>query len=212
MTTHSASDDVNAACSRVREFSKLYLSGQIPESFEAVRNLLQFLLQITVLAPSEILRLTSVKYRATERVLGVEGQPLRLNNDRYLRVSSILRMDETPAGRKLRAYETTYQYQLDQGRHRWIFRYEYLRRPDDPHPGAHLHVRATPIEDCQIAKPFERLHFPTGRPTIEWVIRLLIDQFQLTPNTDNAFWRPVLTASENFFLDHHHRPSSGPSA
>jgi hypothetical protein len=58
----------------------------------------------------------------------------------------------------------------------------------------------------------ERVHFPTGRISIEAVIRLLIEQFGLEARTRPETWRPVLAASEEEFLKIAHRDISGPRA
>jgi hypothetical protein len=93
----------------------------------------------------------------------------------------------------------------------WIVRYEYLRTPKDQHPGAHLHVNATPPEDCcPPHRPLPRIHFPTGRISLEAVIRLLAEQFELRCATDKEIWRPVLAESERSFLEIAHKPLSGP--
>jgi hypothetical protein len=92
-------------------------------------------------------------------------------------------------------------------------RYDYLREPGlDGHPQAHLQVRGGLVETGVLrpSHPLERVHFPTGRVSIEGVIRLLADQFGLPCNESPEVWRPVLAEAERMFLDIAHRPLSGP--
>lgn len=59
----------------------------------------------------------------------------------------------------------------------WIFRYEYERAMAESggyqYPIAHLHVNAQP-QHYRGAKPFPDLHLPTGRLSLEAIIRHLI--------------------------------------
>jgi hypothetical protein len=57
----------------------------------------------------------------------------------------------------------------------------------------------------------EHVHFPTGRPTLEGVIRCLIVQFGVPSHTEPEVWRPVLAESERRFLTTARQPISGPS-
>jgi hypothetical protein len=124
-------------------------------------------------------------------------------------------LHETRHGSRLKTRASVYQYQRDQDpeSERWVFRYEYLREPRDEHPTAHLHVKGTLDEPTCLPPrtPLERIHFVTHRVSIEAVIRVLIEQFSIDAPIDAAVWRSALATSEKEFLDHAHRPESGPS-
>jgi hypothetical protein len=68
--------------------------------------------------------------------------------------------------------------------------------PSEPHPASHLQIRANLTEDCCLpaGTPLERIHFPTGRTTIEAVIRLLAEPFiqEMLSDTLSAR-RPAVT-------------------
>ena len=123
-------------------------------------------------------------------------------------------IEATETQPKLRVHSASYQYQLDLEGERWVFRYDYVRVPNDQHPASHLQIRANLAEDgCLPAgKPLNRIHFPTGRTTIEAVIRLLAEQFHVPCNKPPEFWRPLLTETEREFERIAHRPLSGPAA
>jgi len=75
-----------------------------------------------------------------------------------------------------------------------------------------LQVVRTPRPWTLCDRPLERVHFPTGRFSIEGIVRLLAEEFDVPTNRDAAIWRPVLAASEREFLEIAHLPLSGPSA
>lgn len=104
-----------------------------------------------------------------------------------------------------------YQYQVDQDGECWVFRYDYVRIPPEPHPGAHLQIRGNLVEDClPLGVSLERIHFPTMHISLESVIRLLADGFGVPCNGPPEIWRPVLAESERLFLDIAHRPTTSP--
>lgn len=71
-----------------------------------------------------------------------------------------------------------------------IFRWEYLRNPPGPHvPSAHLHVYAGDLD---------RIHFPTRRLSLEQILWLTIDAWQVTPRDEN--WYDILKAGHQEFL------------
>lgn len=47
------------------------------------------------------------------------------------------------------------------------------------------------------------------RPTIESTIRLLLDEFDVTANTPEAVWRPMLEATEQEFIKLARNKSTG---
>ncbi|MBI4603659.1 MAG: hypothetical protein HY721_17030 [Planctomycetes bacterium] len=133
--------------------------------------------------------------------------PLPLTNGRFLSYSATLFLD--PETKHLKVSRSRFQYQLDKEGARWIFRYEYLRDPEDKHPAAHLHVRGTLAEDCLPPREtLEHLHFPTHRVPLEAVIRLLVDHFKVPCNEQETTWRPVLLESEVPFVAIAHPPTN----
>ena len=76
----------------------------------------------------------------------------------------------------------------------------------EPYPACHLQLRGTLIETGDV----ERVHFPTHRVSLEAVVRLLIEEFNVPTRTPAEFWRPLLAESEAIFLDIAHQSLSGP--
>ena len=115
---------------------------------------------------------------------------------------------------RLKVEKSVYQYQLDEDGERWIFRYDYLRHATEPHPAAHLQIRGalTETSAAPVRGTLERVHFPTGRVSLEAVIRLLVEQFGVRTNEDPSIWRPVLATSEEEFLKVAHQAIAGPEA
>lgn len=207
--------DLPALLGRIRELTRQYRSGT-PESFAAFRELVQLLLQVTVLSGTVGVRLTGGP-RGDRRI--VEGAAVadqsvaRLNDGLYLRLSIVLYREPHEGGYRLKVEQASYQYQLDETGDRWVFRYDYRREPADQHPATHLQVRGWLAEHVSPYRGvLDRVHFPAGRMSIEAVIRLLIEQFAVATNTAPEVWRPVLAESELSFEEIAHRPVSGPSA
>lgn len=186
------------------------------DAFDACRALFQFLLSKTIAAPGSRVRLT--RMRGSQRdVATLEGPalgvPIRLNNDRFLRLDYSLALEqygEYPTVLKVR--QSSLQYEASDNRDDWIFRYDYLRTPGDQHPPAHFQIRGTLASSTPMHyDTLERMHFPTGRVTLESVIRCLIEQFDVPSNTgDPAVWRRMLAVSEKEFLRIARQPLSGP--
>lgn len=201
-------DPLNALLGEVRD-----LTARSRDSFQAFRDLADRLLRLTVLDDSGATRL-SVGPRPNTLVLGGwngPDDPLPLNDGRYLRLTVGLYLEQTPDGPRLKVEQSSYQYQEDRQGDRWIFRYDFLRNPPAPHPADHFQVRGALMEDClPEGVTLERVHFPTARISLEAVIRLLIDQFQIRANTGPEMWRPVLAESERAFYGIAHRSLSGP--
>jgi hypothetical protein len=197
-----------------RDLARRYMDGN-PDSLAAFRDLANLLLHLTVLPRNTGLRLAYADGRRDRGVLGGMGgptDPVPLNDGRYLRVSVSLALVETDDGTRLKTLKGGYQYQADRDGKAWIFRYDYLREPgEDRHPQAHVQLRGTFTEDTPAAD-MHKVHFPTGRVSIEGVARLLADQFGLETNTPPEIWRPVLAESEQTFQEIAHRPLSGPAS
>jgi hypothetical protein len=180
----------------------------------AFRNLVELLLQITVARDGETVRLVSSK--AQKNAFDVQSwQPLRLRNDRYLWVVFNLVLDQSDrkdGKRLLRVVKSAASYLADRDRKQPIFRYEYLRKPENKYAGSHFHIRGRLDVDGVLAKdkPLEKVHFPTSRVSLEAVIRLLAEDFAVPTREKPEVWRPVLAWTEETFLEIAHRDISGP--
>lgn len=198
----------------VRALTDRYLSGT-PDSFEATKELLNFLLRVTVMDDRDHLRYTTIPnaQRQSTRTIGVRSQPVRLNDENYLRLIVNLSLDPIEGAQsKLRVYSASYQYQMDKDGENWVLRYDYVRVPRDQHPASHVQIRGHLIADGCLPEhtPLERIHLPTGRVTLEAVIRLLAEQFKVPCNESEDIWRPILAESERRFEVIAHRHLSGP--
>ena len=206
-------DDVPELKARVRQLTTTYRAAG-PDCFEAVRELVFLALNLTVLRRPGHIRLAYTQGNPDVRILGaVPGEaPLQLNNGAYLRVSAALMLVDIGDGvRRLKVRDSSFQYQLDPDGEEWVIRYDFLRNPRAPHPGAHVQIRGTLDEDClPVGRPLSRIHIPTARIPIEAVIRMLVEQFQIACNEPATVWRPVFTESETLFHEIAHRPPYGP--
>jgi len=206
--------ELDLVLGEVRDLSERYKAGG-PEAFDAFRELTARLLSLSVAAPyATVILSVGPRGRDTQVLSGRRGigDPLPLNENRgYLRLIMTLALVPVEGRRLLKVMDAGYQYQLDEAGDRWVFRYDYRRVPPDPHPAAHLQIRATPEEGCLPPnRPLARIHFPSGRVSIEAVIRLLADQFGVPCNRGPILWRPVLAESERIFHEIAHLPLSGP--
>lgn len=205
--------DLDALKGEVRQLTQDFKAGT-PGSFQAFRDLTQLLLGITIAEERAHIVLTSGPNK-NRRVLAAPHSAIPLRDGRYLRLSAVLELVDTADGWRMKVMDSSYVYQTDADGEKWILRYEYLRDPKDQHPGAHVHINAKLSgEDdcCPSHRPLPRIHFPTGRISLEAVIRLLADQFELPCATDRSYWRAVLAESERAFLEIAHKPLSGPAA
>jgi hypothetical protein len=208
----SKPDGVDYLLADVRVLTSEYQSGgsRAPEAF---CELLTLLLQATIVPPGPAVRLARSREAPNVTVVGGwrgPTDPVQLTNGRYLRVAVTLFLEPSQRNR-LKVDEASFQYQIDRDASEWLFRYDYRRHPADAYAAGHLQI-ASKTEIPGVTKPLHRLHFPTGRVSIESVIRLLIEDFGVPARTPAAIWRRVLAESEGSFLEIAHRPRSGPSA
>jgi len=205
--------DLPAYLGRVRELTTQYQAGA-PEGFDAFRELADLILRITILAGHGGVRLAQGPRPNTLVLGGWNGptDPLPLVNDRYLRVAVTFVRGRVEEGHRIKVVESSYQYQVDPEGRDWVFRYDFLRHPPDPHPASHLQINGeAPPEYLPPGVSLARIHFPTDRVSLEAVIRLLVDQFAVPTNEETEVWRSVLAESEAPFLGIRHRSLSGPA-
>jgi hypothetical protein len=200
---------------QVRDLTRRYRAGRNPDSFEAFKDLAFLMLSHTVMDRAGGLRLIAGPRRdEVVRVLGGwtgPDDPIPLCDGRFLRTTVTLYLEQTNDGPRVKVRNSSFQYQADRSGKLWIFRYDYVREPPEPHPSCHLHVRGTLAEPLLISpQQLEDIHFPTQRIALEAVIRLLIEQFGVRTNESADIWRPLLEESEAAFLEIAHRSTSGP--
>lgn len=204
--------DLSLLLGKVRQLTTDYKSGG-KDSAKAFRDLMATLLSITVLKNNATIRLFQKEKSKQLFVLGGTPDitdPLPLNDGRFLRYTISFYVD-IQDNSYLKVDKASYQYQLHkEDDKQWLFRYDYLRIPDTKYPPSHLQINGSfPNIITGISMP--KTHFPTGRVSIESIIRLLIEQFNVPPNEPPEIWRPVLTESEKLFYEIAKRPLSGPA-
>ena len=196
----------------VRDLSQRFKAGG-SAAFDAFSQLVSRLLSLTIAAPYPGLALFAgaSETRVLSGRRGI-GDPIPFAERGYLRLIMTLSLVPGEGRTFLKVMDSSYQYQLDERGDRWVFRYDYRRLPADPYPAAHLQVRGRLEDDClPPGRPLSRLHFPSGRVSLEGVIRLLADQFQIPCARRQELWWPVLAESERLFYEIAHSPLSGPT-
>lgn len=184
------------------------------DCFAAFRDLTKRILALTV-AHGTSASLVGSPQRSG-RALVVSGTrtdpyaPLRLRSGGSLVI--FISLDNHGDEGYLRVIESKFQYATGEGKDDWVFRYDFLRSPKNRYPAAHLQINGDVLPGVpnRPERHLPDIHFPVGRPTLEGVIRLLIDQLGVTSNEPASVWRPVLAVTERSFLDNAHQPLSGP--
>ena len=77
---------------------------------------------------------------------------------------------------------------------KWLFRYDYSITPDKMVPYAHIHLNAT----SSAREDLRKIHFPTGRLSIEQILAHLICERGTSPKNEN--WFEILAESHKGFL------------
>ena len=216
--TRSSRRDWSSTLTDIRRFNAACRDGG-PGALRAFADLTSRLFCLTVGDPRKgAVHIEYGERRGHGTVAGGFGkgeEAIVLTNGYLLVLTVALYIDETKPDNFLRASLSKYQYQTDRpGNKSWIFRYEYKRDPGDSrHPAAHLHVDGDPrCGDMKCGRELRSIHFYTGRPTVESTIRLLIEQFEVRPNSPREVWQPALGESEQSFLNVAHRPALGPTS
>lgn len=93
-----------------------------------------------------------------------------------------------------KAHTVSYRYMLD-AENGPMLRYEWT--PDLGIAWPHLHVYGGPA--LPDGKPFDRLHLPTGRVTVERLVWLLIEGFEVAPLKPLAESKRILASNERLF-------------
>jgi len=215
MTPPSRRPDFSSTVASVRRASQGCRTGG-RDAFNHFEAFVNHLFCLTIGHKTATIRLSGVKSGKQRHCVlsgghDPSGEPVVLLTDgRYLRLVVSLFLDPSGADPFLRTSLSLYQCQLDQAGDDWVFRYEYKREPDpgDPRPVGHLHIRGRLASSGVLARKetLDRVHFPCGRPTVESVIRLLIDDFGVPSDAPEEIWRPLLAETEREFLRVAHKP------
>lgn len=206
-------NEVESNCAEVRELSAKVRQGgkQSPRAF---RDLAQKLLAITVLDQGQRLILRPPLKDAASWVLegGCQSQLtsdaglLKLRDGHWLKVGYLLSLTKN---NRLAVTKSKIQYQWTDTDQSEVFRYDYAYKAEDRHPAAHLNLHALLPEPDDLGgsgRPLERVHFPTGRTSLEQVIRLLAQGFEVPTARPVEFWEPILTEAERMFYEVAHQP------
>lgn len=202
--------DLKFLLGKIRHLSK-GLKARPSKGYSLIRDLFSFLLHLTVVKEGQVVKLTEV-YPNTVVLGGPKDEldPLLLNDRRYLRLS--VGLYENKQNHSLSVRKASYQYQVDhEDNARWIFRYDYIRNPSDQYPPSHLQLNAELPAEIRMHRDLPKIHFPTGRMSLEAIIRFLIEDFHVPSNHPSKIWRPVLAESERLFHEVAHLPLSGPA-
>ncbi len=214
MIRSTLSSDLPYLLGRVRELTEAFKAGD-HESADAFRDLVALFFTLTV-GTTDHPRLTYLSGSRDKSALGGMGgltTPLCLADGRYLKLVINLSLEPAAVVRRLKVFDSSYQYQCDADGKDWVFRYDYQRNAPNRHPPSHLHVRGDLHSSGVLmdGQTLERVHFAMPRVSIEAVLRLLIEQFNVPTAEPAEIWRPVLHLSETLFSEIAHQPQSGPS-
>lgn len=201
-------DNPHFLLGEVRKLTKKLRSG-LRESCSAFKDLVSLLLHLTVVKEKEVIRFFETTVPGVFIIGGTKESvlPLELNDGNYLRLSLSFHFETKT--RRLSILESSYQYQPNRHKDQhWEFRYDYLKFPNplNPYPPSHLQINGK----SQKASDLHKVHFPVPRPSIEGVIRLLVEGYDVPCNRSKKIWQPVLAESERLFFEVAHIPVSGP--
>jgi hypothetical protein len=206
-------DELTRLLGHVRDLNRRCSDGG-EAAFQPFADLASLLLRLTLLREGENVVLKRGPNRSHAALQNLKGSniPLRLRDGRFLKCDASLYVDYDSG--YLKVAKSRYQYQVDEEGKQWVFRYDYLRQPGESyaHPPAHLQVNGSlAAEPPVIDQPLKKIHFASGRVSLEGVIRTIAVQFRAGANVDSALWQPVFAESEMRFIDVAHVPPTGPA-
>lgn len=157
---------------------------------------------------NDITLISGPRRRPDEQEEAIKGRdiyhPLKLNdgNFLYLFFENFIDRNEN---NWLKTNISKMAYQLDSGGHKQLFRFDYNRLVKTRYASSHVHVYGSWRDGAKEAitnlKDMHKIHFPVVRPTIEGLIRILVDDFGVKTNTERDEWEPVLEATEKEFKE-----------
>lgn len=201
----------NEALANALRLLDLTLAGG-KESPAHFRDLLQHLLSKTILHHTSFIRVLrrGQKFHFTGPDLD-ESAPasagsepyraLKLNDGRFLYIwyEGTIAADDN---QWLKIFQSKFSYRLDEGGYTEVFRFDHTRLMKNEYPSSHLHVNGKwTFEPPSHFKDLPKIHFPVVRPTIEGVIRILINDFGVESSTERDLWEPMLEACEDRFKE-----------
>ncbi|MGC9538017.1 hypothetical protein [Streptomyces sp. UG1] len=205
--------EVESGRAEVRALTaKVHQGGR--QSAKAFRDLAQKLLAITVMAQGQHLVLRPnqtgtgpwVMEGAHKSQIASDAGMVKLRDGHWLRVGYLLSLT---ANDRLAVTESKIQYQWTDGDRSEVFRYDYAYEAEGQHPAAHLNIHALLRQPDDLGSsewPLERVHFPTGRTSLEQVLRLLAQGFGVATAKSIEVWEPVLAEAERMFYEVAHQP------
>lgn len=172
--------------------------GGAPEDFA---QLVRVLFSSTVLARGEAFDFWMGKCTNNVRTGTISGRnqnPLKLSNGYYLKFFMELSQEKN---NPLAVTNSCYQYQTDyvsRYSKKVVFRYDYDTEEELPgHPTSHLQIYGALDQSEVLSKSLSDVRFPVDRPSIESVLSLLINDFNVTPNDKQ--WKEIVDHSEKAF-------------
>lgn len=200
-------------CAEIEELGREIREGGQRRAPGAFAELAQRLLSLTVIPQGERVLLRRASREGHYLLEGAHGERklVELNNGRWLQVAMTLHVEAD--SQRLKVLGSVFQYLWEDDDRAEVFRYDYGRAQRDAHPSAHLNVHGEldARDALPAGQPLKAVHFPTGRTSLEAVIRLLIEEFKIEANEVPETWRAALTTSEAQFWEIAHIPTSGPS-
>lgn len=130
------------------------------------------------------------------------GQPVDLRGDHRLRFSAlqnfvIIKTDYPQSG-PYNVRTTEYVYQIATRDQDELLAYHWTpEAPIDFRLYPHFHIGLVSIAKDAPIPHFHKLHLPTGRVSLEGVIRLLIDDLGVQPR--RQYWRAILDSTEETY-------------
>jgi hypothetical protein len=196
----------------VAHMQKMLAGGN--DAVYSFRELIMLLLRKTILDHRSFVSVQSVDWKTAfviappprnpaDFATAAEGSELysslKLTNGYFLDLHYTVFIDSKDKYLKVDSSRMVYQSD-DAGRDQF-FRFEMDRKPKTHYPFAHLHVNGNwKAGTAQRPKDLEKIHFPIARPTIENLIRVLVYDFGVKPQSEPSVFEPVLRACEQEFL------------
>jgi hypothetical protein len=205
-------DGTSTLRAEIEDLGRMIRDGGRRRAPQAFAELAQRLLSLTIMGQGGRVVLRETPRDDSFLLEGLHGSRklVGLNNDRWLQIAMTLQI--AADSQRLKVVGSVFQYLWEDDDQAEVFRYDYGRAQRDAHPCAHLNVHGELdlSEALPTGQRLKAVHFPTGRTSLEAVIRLLIEQFNIETNAEPETWRAALTASEAQFWEIAHLPTSGP--
>jgi hypothetical protein len=136
----------------------------------------------------------------------LRGAPLRFFASQWFKIVED-RSDPEQGGYRVTTVQYVYRFSDSTGKDLEVLSFHW--RPDDPTPGMitvpHLHIGPALLTNQNVIRPkdFHHAHIPTGRVSLESIVRLAITEFGVTPLKAN--WEALLVKSDEAFRNNRTR-------